>query len=208
MPICFLLGFFSETIFQTLFTGDAAATSKVLVAQSIFIAYLIGLLFFSLNKVFLTIFYALQLTHIPVISTFISITINIILNQLLMKHYGAAGIAFSSSAAAIAQTIFFMVFLHVYLKLQWPKSESLTFLMRCLAQLTFCCSIFWTSYRSLYFVIERMNFTLNLYFIHVDQTFFLDQIGSWAWTGPLSLLFLGLMYLTRKNFGIKLTYFD
>ncbi|MFA5998428.1 MAG: murein biosynthesis integral membrane protein MurJ [Candidatus Babeliales bacterium] len=208
MPICFLLGFFSETIFQTLFIGDAAATSKVLIAQSIFIAYLIGLLFFSLNKVFLTIFYALQLTHIPVISTFISISINIALNQLLMKHYGAAGIAFSSSVAAIAQTIFFMFFLHVYLKLQWPKSESLTFLMRCLAQLTLCCSIFWTSYRSLYFIIERMSFTLNLYFIYVDQTFFLDQIGSWAWTGPLSLLFLGLMYITRKSFGIKLTYFD
>ncbi|HSW75445.1 MAG TPA: murein biosynthesis integral membrane protein MurJ, partial [Candidatus Saccharimonadales bacterium] len=207
LPICFLLGFFSETIFQTLFTGDAAATSKVIIAQSIFIAYLIGLLFFSLNKVFLTIFYALRLTYIPVISTFISIAINIILNQLLMKNYGITGIAFSSSVAAIAQTIFFIFFLHVYLKLSWPKTESLTFLKRCVVQLAFCCAIFYIVYRVFYSVISHMHFTVDLYFMSVNQTFFLDQIGSWIWTGPLCLLFLGLLYVTKKSFGIKLAYF-
>jgi putative peptidoglycan lipid II flippase len=62
MPLTFLMAFFSREIFATLFLGDVQAMSKVPLAQSIFVAYLVGLLFFSLNKVFLTIFYALRTT--------------------------------------------------------------------------------------------------------------------------------------------------
>ena len=56
MPICFLLFLFSEHIFETLFMGDLQALSKIATAKSIFNAYLIGLLSFSLNKIFLVFF--------------------------------------------------------------------------------------------------------------------------------------------------------
>ena len=208
MPICFLLGFFSKEIFQTLFVGDPAAIAKIAVIQSIFLAYLIGLLFFSLNKVLLSVLYALQLTIIPMLSTLMSISINIVLNQSLMQHYGAAGIAFASSVAAIAQTIFFIAFLHMHLKLTWPKSDCLDFLARSTLQLITCCATFWISYLGMYKIISLMNFSLDLYFITVNQTFFLQSVGIWIWVGPLAAIFLGLLHLTRKSFGIKLSYFD
>ena len=208
MPICFLLGFFSKEIFQTLFVGDPAIIAKIAVIQSIFLAFLVGLLFFSLNKVFLSILYALQLTAIPMLSTLMSISINIVLNQYLMQYYGAAGIAFASSIAAIAQTIFFITFLHIYLKLTWPLADCIDFLLKCSTQLTLCCGIFWLLYLGCYKIIERLNFTLDLYFININQTFFLQSVGIWIWVGPLAAIFLGLLHITRKIFGIKLTYFD
>ena len=106
LPICFLLYFFSKEIFETLFMGDAQAMSKIPMAQSIFSAYLIGLFAFALNKIFLSIFYAMRLSFVPMIATLISILVNFTLSRLLMGTYKAAGIAFASSASSITQTFF------------------------------------------------------------------------------------------------------
>ncbi len=208
LPICFLLGFFSKEIFQTLFIGDPTAIAKIETVQAIFLAFLVGLLFFSLNKILLSVLYALQLTSVPMLSTLMSISINIVLNQYLMEYYGAAGIAFASSVAAIAQTIFFITFLHIYLKLTWPVADCFDFLIKNTIQLATCCLIFWLMYQGCYKTIESTDFSWDLYFVTANPTFFLKSIGMWAWVCPLIGIFMGLLHLTRKLFRIKLTYFD
>jgi len=208
LPICFLLGFFSKEIFHTLFFGDPAAIAKIETVQSIFLAFLIGLLFFSLNKVLLSVLYALQLTIVPMQSTLMSISINIVLNQYLMEYYGAAGIAFASSVAAIAQTIFFVAFLHMYLKLTWPIADCIDFFIKNITQLIICCLIFWIMYTGCYKAIESLHFSWDLYFLTATPKFFLQSIGIWIWASPLIGIFLGLLHITRKAFGIKLSYFD
>jgi len=112
MPICFLLTFFSKDIFHTLFLGDQQALDKIYLAQSIFIAYLIGLMSFSLNKIFLSLFYALRLSVIPMCTTLVAIFINFTLNKILLSSYQATGIAFAASAASIVQSVLFFMFLH------------------------------------------------------------------------------------------------
>lgn len=208
MPICFLLSFFSHEIFYTLFLGDNAAISKIPLAQSIFIAYLIGLLFFSLNKVFLSIFYALRVTKIPLIATIVSIAINFSLNKALLHTYGATGIAFASSVAAMAQSIIFIIFLHKYLNLSSSLKEWGSFLIRYCLQLSFCCSIFLTFYLLIQALILYANFELNLRFITLNSNFFLKNIGIWVWNGPLAIAFFALLFFTRKKFKIHLAYFD
>lgn len=208
MPLTFLMAFFSKEIFETIFLGDAQAMSKVPLAQSIFIAYLVGLLFFSLNKVFLSIFYALRVTTIPLLTTFISIAINYTLNRLLMHDYGTAGIAFSSSVAAIVQSLVFLMVLNKRLHLSWPLKEWLRFLIRYAAQLVTCGSIFWFMYVIVRNIMISLRFDLNLYFIKVNQEFFISSLGYWLWVGPLVLIFLANLYLSRRFFGIKLSYFD
>jgi putative peptidoglycan lipid II flippase len=208
MPLTFLMAFFSKEIFETIFLGDVQAMSKVPLAQSIFIAYLVGLLFFSLNKVFLSIFYALRVTTIPLLTTFISIAINYTLNRLLMHDYGTAGIAFSSSVAAIAQSLVFLMVLNKRLHLSWPLKEWLRFLIRYAAQLVTCVSIFWFMYVIVRNIMISLRFDLNLYFIKVNQEFFISSLGYWLWVGPLVLIFLANLYLSRRFFGIKLSYFE
>lgn len=213
LPICFLLSFFSKEIFETLFMGDMQAMNKVFLAQSIFIAYLVGLLSFSLNKVFLAIFYALRLSFIPMIGTILSIIINYSLNRLLLEHYQATGIAFASSMASIVQSICFLLFLYIHLKLTFYAKEYLQFFFAYLMQLSFFCSLFWFIYQLLHTIVSLQNFN---FFIHIPMfkvititpQFFLQGIGIWFWAGPLSLVLLWLLYATRKQFAISLAYLD
>lgn len=213
LPICFLLSFFSKEIFTTLFIGDAQAMSKIYLAQSIFIAYLIGLLSFSLNKIFLSIFYAMRLSFVPMIATTISIIINYVLNSALIHHYQAAGIAFASSVASILQTIFFLLFLHIHLKLKFQFKEYAHFFIKYSAQLLLFCSGFWIIFRGIALLIERSTFAysidvFNWHIITINTQFFLTGIGIWSWAGPLSLLLLWALYTTRSSFAISLAYFD
>ncbi len=208
LPLCFLMGFFSKAIFQTLFFGDAAAMSKVLQAQSIFIAYLVGLLFFSLNKVFLTIFYALRLTMIPLFTTFVSIAVNYSLNRVLIADYGAAGIAFSSSIAAVAQSVIFMVFLYKKLNIGWPLQDWISFLMRNILQLVCCCGLFLMLYELCQAFITVQIFQFYVFGFAVNADFFSSGLGLWLWSGPLCIGFLALLYGTRNFFRVKLAYFE
>lgn len=208
VPLGFLMAFFSQEIFHTLFLGDAQATSKIPLAKSIFLGYLIGLLFFSLNKVFLSIFYALRLTTIPLLITFVSIIVNYSLNRILMHDYGAAGIAFSCSIAAIVQSVLFAIVLHGRLKLSWEQKDWFIFLSRYLVQIVTCWSIFWALYVLMRKVVTSLNFSLNLYVIQINQEFFISSLGVWLWIGPLALIFLLMLYFSRRFFGIHLSYFE
>lgn len=208
MPICFLMGFFSGEIFHTFFLGDSAAMNKISLAQSIFMAYLIGLLFFALNKVFLSIFYALRLTMIPLLTTFVSIAVNYSLNRILMQDYGAAGIAFSSSMAAMVQSLIFMIVLQKQLNIGWPLKAWFEFLLRYLLQLVLCFGVFWGLYVAMRTFVGIQIFEWNFYFYTINQHFFISSIGFWFWAGPLSVALLGLFYVTRGLFGIKLAYFE
>ncbi len=208
LPLTFLMVFFSKDIFATLFLGDAQAMSKVPLAQSIFLGYLVGLLFFSLNKVFLSVFYALRVTKIPLLTTFVSIAINYFLNKALMINYGAAGIAFSSSIAAMAQSFIFLIVLHFHLNLGRPLTEWFRFFIRYVAQLITCSSFFWLLYVMVRKMVLKLHFDWNFYFIRINQEFFISSLGLWLWVGPLALMFLASLYFSRQFFGIKLHYFE
>ncbi len=208
IPLTFLMTFFSKEIFHTLFLGDAQAMSKVPLAQSIFLGYLVGLLFFSLNKIFLSIFYAIRLTMIPLCTTLVSIVVNYSLNRILMQDYGAAGIAFSCSVAAMVQSFIFVLVLHQRLKLSVPLKDWINFLMRYAIQFLSCTALFWFLYVIVRSAVDSLKFELNLHFVQINQEFFISSLGFWFWVGPLTLIFLGSLYVSRRFFGIKLSYFD
>lgn len=66
--------------------------------------YGIGLIFFSFVNVLTRIFHADKDTKTPVKCAFISFIVNIILNLIMMKPFGHAGIALASSIAAIVNS--------------------------------------------------------------------------------------------------------
>lgn len=208
LPICFFMFLFSRQIFETLFFGDQAALQKVPAAQAIFIAYLIGLIFFSLNKVFSSIFYALRLTNVPLISSLVSIVVNFSLNRILMTDYGASGIAFSASMAALAQTIIFLIVLHKKLHFQWSASAWADFFLRYLMQLVCCIPLFWFFFILGQWLLTTFDISLSFLGFIFTNDFFMHGLGFWLWVGPIIALFCVSLYVTRHTFGIKLSYFD
>ncbi len=208
MPVSFLLFLFSQHIFETLFAGDLQALSKIALAKSIFNAYLIGLLFFSLNKVFLGIFYALRLTLIPMFASLVAIGINYMLSEHLIHYYGASGVAFAASISAIIQTILLCLFLSKHLKISWSAKKWIQFIGNYIVQITLFSAVLWFSYRSIFSLISLLTFKLNITFITLTAQSFLHGLGIWFWVGPLSLVYFAGLYYSRTFFNIKLSYFD
>jgi putative peptidoglycan lipid II flippase len=208
MPICFMLWLFSQHIFETLFMGDAQAIQKIPLAQSIFCAYLTGLLSFSLNKIFLTIFYALRLTIIPMIASIIAIVANYGLSKQLITLYGASGIAFAASLSSIIQTIILSIFLSQQLHIPWSRKKWLDFLLHYSLQLSIFSSFLWLGYKIGYIILTSLNFKLHLSLFSLSSQTFLNGFGTWFWTGPLCLIYLATLYMSRNFFNITLSYFD
>lgn len=206
--ICFLLFLCSQHIFETLFMGNAEALVKIPLAQSIFIAYLAGLLCFSLNKVLLSIFYALRQTMIPMIVSAIAIGINYHLNGQLIAHQGAAGIALASSIAAASQTILLTLYLSNFLHIDWQIKKWTQFIVAYLLQLGVCSGLLYLAYVAMYELIAQLSFSKKILFLTITQDWFLHGIGVWLWVGPLCLIYLAALYLSRGRFGIYLSYFD
>ena len=208
LPICFLLTLFSRHIFETLFFADAQAMAKIPLAQSIFIGYLIGLLAYSLNKVFLSIFYALRMTMIPMLTSCVSIVVNYVLCQAFIHSYQAAGIAFASACASIVQMLLFIIILHHHLHLHWKAQSWLPFLYRYGAQLTLLSAGLWATYQGAMNYLHTSSWSSVIAGYTINASMFTHGFGVWFWAGPCVLIYLGLLYITRKKFGIQLQYFE
>ena len=208
MPICFMLFLFSEHIFETLFMGDLQALSKIALAKSIFNAYLIGLLSFSLNKIFLSIFYALRLTMIPMIASIIAIAINYSLSEHLINYYGASGVALAASISAIIQTLLLSLFLSKYLKLSLSGKKWFNFILNYALQIIFSSTALWFMYKVGCVIISALKINLHIAWFTFTSESFLHGLGIWFWVGPLCLAYLAALYFSRKFFKIYLSYFD
>ena len=65
------------------------------------ICYSIGMIAFSLHSIIVKIFYSLKDTKVPMINSIIDVTLNIILNIILVKVMGHAGLALATSISSI-----------------------------------------------------------------------------------------------------------
>jgi len=75
--------------------ADTHATASALVA------YTVGLAAYSGIKVLVPAFYALGDTRSPLIASFISVAVNLVLNLILMRFWGHVGLALSTGLTAL-----------------------------------------------------------------------------------------------------------
>jgi len=201
VPATILMSYFADKIFMTLFMSKNFPIARVAEAQSIFIIFLSGLLFFSLNKILLNIYYSMSDSKIPMIISIFATAMNYILIKLLMPYFSTRGVAIATtlSLGLIQTSLFFLFLFKKYNFTIYPKQFA-KFIYKYLVQLSFSIILFFISYFALYNLISRLPQNLS--------TFFIDKIGFWLWVSPLcSLLFL-FLYLTKKAFGVKLYFLD
>ena len=197
MPIALLMAFFSEEIFSTIFLSKKFTLMQVQEAGNILLAFLIGLFFFSLNKILLNIFYAMHAAWIPAIIALGATAVNIILNMLFIDQFQTVGLAIATTLSSIVQTVSFLIVLHRKYKFRIYLLPFLSFAGKYLVQLTSYGFFFWLLYRaSVQTIIFCMPSTMAL--------FFTAKIGLWLWVGPLAFILLAVLYCSRSLFNIKL----
>ncbi len=201
IPIAVFMSVFSSEIFSTILFSKKFTALQITQSAHILSAFLLGLFFFSLNKILFNLYSAQQVTWLPSVIVCCSTIINFGLNWLLMPHFQAAGLALATSGAAAVQTILFIIFLKYWFGYKFYYSRFFEFFMRYIVQLVPVFSFFF----GFLFIIRNyvlLALPANLYYL------FSKTILVWLWIGPLCATTFLLLYFTKKQFGIHLHFID
>ncbi len=212
VPITIVMIYSSREIFETLFFSSKFTMDHVIQAQWNMNAYLLGLLFFALEKILLNAFYALQSTGIATGVAFFTIGMNFFMNRALMTMYGGMGLALATSICAAVRIVLFLCILSYYFKIDLQFKQTLRFLRNYFAQVAILGTVFVACASALGAWVQTLliywSFTIYTFHIIIDSHFLLHSFGYWFWFGPLVLLFFGMIYRTRKFFGVSFSYLD
>lgn len=202
IPIAFWMSFFAYDIFYTIFYRLAGnfTLEQVQMGSSVLVAFLIGLFFFSLNKVLLNIYYALGATPYTLIIAIAGGVSNVLLNTILMPIYGAVGIALATVISAIFQTFLLVIVLHFIVDLTVYVKPFGFFLARYIPQLLLLLGAWYLVFKVIYLAIERTPPSWSDLFLH--------HIGIWFWVGPICLLCAVLFYRARGRHGLHLYFLE
>jgi putative peptidoglycan lipid II flippase len=201
IPFTLFMSFVAEKIFHTLFLSDKFSIDQVFEAKNILIAYLIGLFFFSLNKILLNMYYALHETTVPLYIAFFSVGTYYTVSKLCLPAYGAIGLAFATVISAMVQVLLSVFFLHKRFKFRLYATNFLIFAMRYALQLVVMAILFLAGYYSITWLIEQM-LPASL------ATFLLFKIGFWFWVCPLAFGIALMLFFTRTLFNVNLYFLD
>jgi len=198
IPTVCIMGFFSEKIFLTLFLSNKFTAAQASEAGFILIAFLAGLFFFSFNKIILNAYYSLHNTWIPAVISVVGLSINILLDYLLIDHFQATGLAFATSIAFSIQVFVLLIVLNRVFAVRLYLLPFFTFVYRFLLQLFVVLAGMFAVYRFSYYVIGLLP----------GADFFLRSFGFWIWVGPLVGLSFLILFVTRKMFNIRVYFLD
>jgi putative peptidoglycan lipid II flippase len=193
--------FFSNKIFTTLFLSEKFSLQQAYEAGHILTAFVIGLFFFSFNKIILNVFYAKNSTFIPMIVSLIGTAVNISFNYLFISALKGVGLALATTISGVLQTFLLLYFLrrefgyHAYL------GQFCFFCLRYIFQMLIIGSAFLIFYLGL-------SAAIPMVFSQPATNFLLEKIGFWLWVGPLSLVAGLLLYYCRSLFGVRLYFLD
>lgn len=108
---------FSDEVVQIVYERGAFDVTATAMTSGAFFYYGIGLVFFSLNDLFMKIYYSMQNTRAPIVCSGISVIINVTLNLLLIGSMAHMGLALATSIAAFINTLM----LYFWMKHKYPK---------------------------------------------------------------------------------------
>jgi putative peptidoglycan lipid II flippase len=186
IPATMVLVFTAEPLFGFLLSGKATA-DQISQGGTILMLYLVGLLFLCLNKVLLSMFYALKDTWSATKAAAICAVINILCDLVGIYYWGAYGIAAANSFSAVVMTVALVVFLRKQHHVRFHLRPYIGFLMRYAVQLLATSAVV--------FLISAL----------IAGFFPLIASGLWFWVYSIILaasLFL-FLFATRRLFSVN-----
>ena len=200
IPATFILAFLSDQIFLTLFASvsNNFPMDRVTEAGFVLVGFLLGLCFFSLNKILLSLFYSFHDTKYPTIISVIATLFNIAGNYFLVDIWGSFGLAVATSLSGLLQTILCFYFLQTQHNLSLKNSELLLFCRNYGAQVIAVLIPLYGIYSFCFKTIAKTAY----------GTFFTQSFGFWVWALPLILLCYGALYLLKKQFELPVYFLE
>ncbi len=192
LPAMLFLMFVSRDLFIFLL-GAKATPSHVHQGCIILILYSSGLLFLCVNKILLSMFYALKDTWSTTLAAGLCALINVVGDLLGIWLFGVYGIGAANTIAALAMTLACLIFLHKRHKLSFYVGQYLHFFVRYLLQLACGCALFVGSYRLAQHLLTSIGYS---WFMTTSYGFFMTACMLIA----VTMIFL---FITRNLFGLK-----
>ena len=197
MPAIFFLIHSAEHLFLLLFRNKATP-AQMLEAQVLLTIYASGLIFFSVNKILVNIFYSLKDTKTPTIGTVVATVVNVICNIVGIYFWGSYGIAAATVSSGFTLTLFCLIYLYKKHNILFLSKRYFSFFIKYLLQFIIGMSLFYGMH------ICASSYLKQIQYSH----FFLSDWGYWLFTIPLFLFTMGFMFLTKKIHRIKLYFLD
>jgi len=97
LPITAIIFIYNHEIVSIVFQRGKFDESATEITSSVFFFYSIGIIFLGLRELFNKVFYAQKNAKIPLLISFMAVSINIILSIILVKSMGVEGLALASS---------------------------------------------------------------------------------------------------------------
>lgn len=191
IPLIIFMIFFSDKIFTSLFSNKFDIL-KAQEAGSILVAYLFGVLFFSLSKILLNVFYANHNMWVPTAISVIGSVVNCLMNMVLINIFGSTGLALATSISALVQVVLYLFLLNEIFGINFDLINFGKFFSKYLLQLS-------VIFVPVYF-IYKLFYNLIANYTGVFANFLLNQFGFWLWTLPVLVFGYFLIYKTRKFF--------
>lgn len=204
LPATLMMGYLSEDIFQTLFASVSSKFPVAMVpeAGTMLFGFLLGLFFFSINKILLSLFYSLHDTRYPTVVAAIATAANFGLNYVLVDILGGFGLALATSISGLIQMFLCLYLLSRIHGFALYPARFGAFCMRYALQVTLILAPFYLVYRLLLSYLSKLLTTDWVHF------FFLKSFGYWVWVAPLMMACYYCLYATRRICRIKLYYLD
>jgi putative peptidoglycan lipid II flippase len=115
IPASFALVFFGRPVINLLFQHGKFTSSSANSTYFALVFYTLGLVFFAGTRIVASTFHALKDMRTPLKIGVITVTINIILNAILIKTMQEGGIALATSLASLVNFILLLYFLRKHL---------------------------------------------------------------------------------------------
>lgn len=202
IPATLFMSFFAYDIFYTAFyqLSDNFTLEQVNTASHLLIIFVSVLFFYSINKLFLSIYYSLHETVLPTVISFIGTLCNVLFNYFFISKLGVISLAIATSLSAVIQSILFALLLYKKFNFVIYLKQFGQFLLKSMLKVTIVSILFYVLYK---LIVQAITV-----FLPTHKTYLLEHIGLWLWVGPLSLFLFGLLYILRKPFKIKMYFLE
>jgi putative peptidoglycan lipid II flippase len=197
LPVTWMMAFFAKDIFATLMFKNKDLIYVDQAAQVLW-GLLAGLVFFSLNKIILNIYYTIKANWLSVWVLVAATILNIILNQFFMKLMGAPGLALATSISAFFQTLCLCYLLKKFFGFLFPFKKYLGSLGQIIINNLLILPIFFGGYYMIINIIKSYN---------LEQTL-LHSIYLWVWLIPFCLIIAIIYFFLRTFTKLKIYFLD
>ena len=188
IPLTFFIVVNSHEIVKLLFFRGAFNLNDVSITSKVFQSYIIGLLFLSIREILIRFFFAMNDSKTPLILSFFSVVINIILNIYFYKTYGVFGIALATSLSLV-------IMAPVYILLIQKKLNFLNFKYIFISIIKIIFSTCVVGFLILIiknYLIQSINFNNITIFLYLSISFIIYYI-----------LYLYFLKILRNKIAIK-----